>query len=117
MMRASRRLAGLSVVGLLSAGVVAVVPATAAHAAGTCWDAGFTAKDPLNNVHEVSYCNNVSPTTAYGWASYDWPAVGTLTSNPSWFVCKIDNGAPNGEVNGPHHNRWLWTQTDTGAWG
>jgi len=47
-MHISRKFVGLSAVNLFSA-AVAVIPATAAHAAGSWWDAGFTAKDPLNS--------------------------------------------------------------------
>lgn len=116
MKNASRKLVGLSAASLFSAGV-AVIPAATAHAASSCWDAGFTAPDAEHRLHEAYYCNNVSPTYAYSNPSLDWDVVGTLVSNPSWFVCSMDNGAPNGEVNGPHPTRWLYTQTDTGAWG
>ncbi|WP_236584894.1 hypothetical protein [Streptomyces sp. MBT53] len=58
------------------------------------------------------WCNNVSGAPVY--ASGTTTVVGYMYSNPSWFVCRSDNG---GYVGGPHPYRWEWTQADNGAWG
>ncbi|MFI6404759.1 hypothetical protein [Streptomyces sp. NPDC050548] len=74
--------------------------ASAALAAG-CWYSG-----------SHWWCNNVSGAPVY--ASGTATVVGYMYSNPSWFVCRSDNG---GYVGGPHPYRWEWTQADNGAWG
>ncbi|MET8082099.1 hypothetical protein [Streptomyces sp. NPDC005303] len=57
------------------------------------------------------WCNNVSGAPVYASSG---AVVGYMYSNPSWFVCRSDNG---GYVGGPHPNRWEWTQADNGNWG
>lgn len=86
-------------------------PATARHAAGAqhsthalanaCWYSG-----------SHWWCNNRSGAPVYKPGTTT--VVGYMNSNPSWFVCRSDNG---GHVGGPHPNRWEWTQADNGAWG
>ncbi|MBK3569948.1 hypothetical protein JHN47_40335 [Streptomyces sp. MBT62] len=73
--------------------------ASAALAAG-CWYSG-----------SHWWCNNVSGAPVYASSG---AVVGYMYSNPSWFVCRSDNG---GYVGGPHPYRWEWTQADNGAWG
>ncbi|MFD7137335.1 hypothetical protein [Streptomyces sp. NPDC059894] len=60
------------------------------------------------------WCNNVSGAGVYVNDNGTARLVGTMYSNPSWFVCRSDDG---GHVGGPHPNRWEWTQADNGAWG
>jgi hypothetical protein len=100
----TRKLAALSAFGVAAATVV-ISPATA-HAAGGCWDAGF-----VRLGSEAYYCYNAAPTPVYEYSG--GPQVGTLTSSLSWFTCYTDHGAYNGEANGPHPYRWLFTQADT----
>ena len=57
------------------------------------------------------WCYNVSGAPVYASSG---AVVGYMYSNPSWFVCRSDNG---GYVGGPHPYRWEWTQADNGAWG
>ncbi|MGX9888778.1 hypothetical protein [Streptomyces sp. NPDC002276] len=74
---------------------------TASALASGCWYSG-----------SHWWCNNVSGAPVY--ASGTTTVVGYMYSNPSWFVCRSDNG---GYVGGPHPYRWEWTQADNGAWG
>jgi hypothetical protein len=107
------RISALSATMAVSA-ALAVVPAAHASAASNCWDGGFKVSDPGGGVYEAYWCHNVN-TAAYIPASYD-DSVGSLDSNPSWFACKTDSGAWNGEGS-PHPYRWVWTEADDGEWG
>ncbi|MFI1302793.1 hypothetical protein [Streptomyces sioyaensis] len=87
-------------------GPVKARPAAGAHhathgLANACWYSG-----------SHWWCNNRSGAPVYKPGSTT--VVGYMNSNPSWFVCRSDNG---GHVGGPHPNRWEWTQADNGAWG
>ncbi|EYT81167.1 hypothetical protein [Streptomyces sp. PsTaAH-124] len=80
------------------------------RAAGACWDAGM--KVDLEVIpHEAYYCRNTAPTAVYGGPNY-LNQVGTLNTSTSWFVCRDDGGAPNGET-GPHPTRWLYVVADS----
>ncbi|HVV22801.1 MAG TPA: hypothetical protein VHF06_25420 [Pseudonocardiaceae bacterium] len=101
---------GASVV--VTAALLAAGPAaSSAHAAGSCWDAGF-----VKAGYEAYYCHNVGGIPVYN--SEFTAVVGYLNSTTSWFACRIDYGPANGEGS-PHPNRWLWTLGDTSdeAWG
>ncbi|MEU0131939.1 hypothetical protein [Streptomyces sp. NPDC006289] len=90
---------------------VAVVGTTAptASAAGGCWQGSGQ-----------WWCNNVSGAPVYGTmgASTQYPdpsrIVGYMNSNPSWFICKMDN---QNWVGGPHPTRWEFTVADNGQYG
>ncbi|MFF3488860.1 hypothetical protein ACFYXC_37155 [Streptomyces sp. NPDC002701] len=60
------------------------------------------------------WCNNISGAGVYINDNGQARLVGTMYSNPSWFICRSDDG---GYVGGPHPYRWEWTQADNGAWG
>ncbi|MEV7007932.1 hypothetical protein [Streptosporangium sp. NPDC051022] len=82
-----------------------------ASAAGPCWY-----DKPSTNYW---WCNNTSGAKVYGGSeisNYPDPGhvVGWMYSNPSWFVCRRDDGP---YVGGPHPNRWLFTKADNGAYG
>ncbi|MFE2110579.1 hypothetical protein ACFXAF_32590 [Kitasatospora sp. NPDC059463] len=117
-MNLRRKLATLGTT-LAAATGAAVLPAVPAHAAADCWDAGWTYTGTVGGTVSGSWrvhsCNNVPNTSVRSQPSSAYPVTGTMSSNPSWFVCKTDEGGYNG--GGPHPYRWLWTQSDTGAWG
>jgi hypothetical protein len=70
-------------------------------AASPCWYSGGN-----------WWCNNRVPTLIYASSG---EVIDRLWTNPSWFICRSDNG---GHVGGPHPNRWEWTQGDDhGLWG
>ncbi|HWC82154.1 MAG TPA: hypothetical protein VG756_19560 [Pseudonocardiaceae bacterium] len=118
-----RKLAGVSAAALAALGIGMLTPAAANAitppapptpptrvAAPACWDAHFTRTDPTGRTYEAYECVNQSPTDVYSSAGYSGN-YGTLQHSPSWFACRTDN-QPNGE-NGPHKNRWLYTQADS----
>lgn len=115
MRRTTRKIAIISATGVAAAALV-TTSTTTAHAASGCRDAHFTRAGS-----EAYWCNNTAPTGVYESISYTYGRgqVGTLKSNPSWFICKTDDGEYNGEANGPHPYRWLLTEADTpaGVWG
>jgi hypothetical protein len=57
------------------------------------------------------WCNN-----RYGALVVDYynNPVGYMYSTTSWFSFRCEGGHSN---NGPHPNRWEYTQADNGAWG
>jgi len=70
-------------------------------AAGPCWYSGAR-----------WWCNNIVGAPLFNTA---WQVVDYMYTNPSWFICRAEGGRNN---NGPHPNRWVWTQGDAyGAWG
>lgn len=105
------RTMALAVPAAVGALLLTAVPAGSAHAAGSCWDAGFR-----KSGYEAYYCDNVPGTPLYN--SEFTAVVGHLNTSVSWFVCRIDYGPANGEGS-PHPNRWLWTLGDNSdeAWG
>lgn len=113
-MLVTKRMSVLLSLGTAAAAVLMNASAAPAHAASTCWDAHFTWEG-----REAYYCYNVSPTPVYGDVSLNAAQVGTLLSDPSWFLCKYDGGGFNGETSGPHPYRWLQTIADSpsGQWG
>jgi hypothetical protein len=121
-MRSGARFAAGCVAGVaLALGtttLMAVPENAAARASSACWNAHLTRTDPRGFSYHVYYCYNIAPTPVW-YTAFGTPQVGTLESDPSWFACKIDDGEFNGETNGPHPRRWLWTKADTpaGTWG
>lgn len=88
----------------------------------TCWDSGHTASPPYQS-WEAYNCHNIAPASIYSSTSGDLDGmpdpntvVNTMRSNPSWFVCKIDDGPLNGDSLYPA--RWEWTLGDDNTnWG
>ena len=113
-----KKLAFLAAACAAAAGIVVAGGASMADAAANCTHGTWHLNKPTWN------CHNVSGATVYGGyyggaykdgvVHLDDP-VGHLYSNPSWFICRIDDGPWNG--GGPHPYRWLWTQSDDGGQG
>jgi hypothetical protein len=77
--------------------------ATAAHAMA----------DPCFPLLGRWFCYNRANAPVYGRGTNP-PIVGRMQTTLSWFICRKEGARNN---NGPHPNRWLWTQADNGAWG
>lgn len=73
-----------------------------AQAAAPCWFSGT-----------FWWCKNRYAAPVYSRG--DNPTVvGYMYSTTSWFKCRKEGAHSN---NGPHPNRWEWTQADNGKWG
>ncbi|MDN3357772.1 hypothetical protein [Actinomadura sp. DC4] len=92
------------------AALTAVAPA--AHAA-TRTTAKTVAADNCWSASGHWWCHNRAGAPV--WSRGDNPVVvGYMNTTTSWFNCRKE-GAKNN--NGPHPNRWEWTEADNGAWG
>lgn len=83
-----------------------------------CWQAGFERTPPGTGGEALPafYCENLPGAEIYTDESWPEPAD-HLRTTTSWFLCKQDDGPPNGEEH-PHPNRWLYTLgDDNGEWG
>lgn len=81
-------------------GKAAANDAHATKAASGCWQSG-----------SHWWCVNRSGAPVVG---YYGGVVGYMYSTTSWFNYRCEGGKSN---NGPHPNRWEYTQADNGAWG
>ncbi|MEV0617915.1 hypothetical protein AB0I81_31645 [Nonomuraea sp. NPDC050404] len=100
---------------LLGAATLAMSLAAAAPAAQAATTAATAsaAADPCWYQSGNWYC--VNRRGAPVWSRGDNPVVvGYMNTTTSWFKCRKEGARNN---NGPHPNRWLWTQADNGAWG
>ena len=74
--------------------------------AGHCW------KD--NDGRNRWWCHNIVGMPVYSHPNTGSTVVGYIGTNPSWFYCNYNTGAPHG---GPHSQRYLLTVADNGAEG
>ncbi|MFF0626754.1 hypothetical protein [Streptomyces sp. NPDC004296] len=96
--------AALLVIPAVTTQAVAATPVTTSTQAADCWYSG-----------SHWWCNNRPGAPVYRYGRDI--VVGVMHSNPSWFLCRIDDSDRPTGGGGPHPNRWVETQADNGAWG
>lgn len=98
----------------VAASVATLTVAPAAHAGDRTSTSGVgVAASPCWQSGGRWWCNNryAAPVYERGPAP---GVIGYMYSTTSFFVCRKEGEWNN---NGPHPNRWVWTQADNGRWG